>query len=111
MKFRSRDNQLSELGEISDEEVLRTFAIARLALDNIPHIKAYWPMLGKELAMEAMSYGADDLDGTINDSTRIYSLAGAEDQRPTLTVAELQARADAAGWKAVERDSFYQIIS
>ena len=111
LKFRSRGNLLSELGEVSDEEVLRTFAIARLALDNIPHIKAYWPMLGKELAMEAMSYGADDLDGTINDSTRIYSLAGAEDQRPTLTVAELQARADAAGWKAVERDSFYQIIS
>ena len=111
LKFRSRDNQLSELGEVSDEEVLRTFAIARLALDNIPHIKAYWPMLGKELAMEAMSYGADDLDGTINDSTRIYSLAGAADQRPTLTVAELQARAEAAGWKAVERDSFYKIIS
>ena len=111
LKFRSRDNQLSSLGEVSDEEVLRTFAIARLALDNIPHIKAYWPMLGKELAMEAMSYGADDLDGTINDSTRIYSLAGAEDQRPTLTVAELKARAASAGWKAVERDSFYQIIS
>ena len=111
LKFRARDNRLSGLGEVSGEEVLRTFAIARLALDNIPHIKAYWPMLGKELAMEAMSYGADDLDGTINDSTRIYSLAGAEDQRPTLSVAELQARAAATGWKAVERDSFYKIIS
>lgn len=111
LKFRSRDNQLSSLGEVSDEEVLRTFAIARLALDNIPHIKAYWPMLGKDLALEAMAWGADDLDGTINDSTRIYSLAGAEDQRPTLTVAELSARATAAGWKAVERDSFYKIIS
>lgn len=111
LKFRSRDNQLSSLGEVSDEEVLRTFAIARLALDNIPHIKAYWPMLGKDLALEAMAWGADDLDGTINDSTRIYSLAGAEDQRPTLTVAELSARATAAGWKAVERDSFYRVLS
>ena len=111
LKFRSRDNQLSSLGEVSDEEVLRTFAIARLALDNIPHIKAYWPMLGKDLALEAMAWGADDLDGTINDSTRIYSLAGAEDQRPALSVAELSARATSAGWKAVERDSFYQIIS
>jgi aminodeoxyfutalosine synthase len=111
LKFRARDNALSGLGEVSDEEVLRTFAIARIALDNIPHIKAYWPMLGKDLALEAMAWGADDLDGTINDSTRIYSLAGAEDQRPTLTVAELQARATAAGWKAVERDSFYKIIS
>ena len=111
LKFRSRDNQLSSLGEVSDEEVLRTFAIARLALDNIPHIKAYWPMLGKDLALEAMAWGADDLDGTINDSTRIYSLAGAEDQRPTLTVTELQARAAASGWKAVERDSFYRVLS
>jgi len=111
LKFRSRDNQLSSLGEVSDEEVLRTFAIARLALDNIPHIKAYWPMLGKDLALEAMAWGADDLDGTINDSTRIYSLAGAEEQRPTLTVVELQARATAAGWKAVERDSFYRVLS
>ena len=111
LKFRARDNALSALGEIDDEEVLRTFAIARLALDNIPHIKAYWPMLGKDLAIEAMAWGADDLDGTINDSTKIYSLAGAEDQRPTLSVSELKEKTAAAGWKAVERDSFYKIIS
>ena len=111
LKFKARGNMLSHLGEVSDEEVLRTFAIARLALDNIPHIKAYWPMLGKDLAMKALSFGADDLDGTINDSTKIYSLAGAEDQRPTLTIRELQDLAAASGWKAVERDSFYKIIS
>ena len=111
LKFKARDNALSSLGEVSDEEVLRTFAIARLALDNIPHIKAYWPMLGKDLALEAMAWGADDMDGTINDSTRIYSLAGANDQHPSLTVSELQKKAQEAGWKAVERDSFYRIIS
>lgn len=111
LKFRSKDNALSALGEVSDEEVLRTFAIARLALDNIPHIKAYWPMLGKDLAFKAMDWGADDLDGTINDSTRIYSLAGADDQRPVLTVEELKRRAATAGWTSVERDSFYRIIS
>ena len=110
LKFRSKGNGLSALGEVSDEEVLRTFAVARLALDNIPHIKAYWPMLGKDLAFEAMAWGADDLDGTINDSTRIYSLAGAADQRPVLTVEELQRRAAAAGWTAVERDSFYRAL-
>ena len=110
LKFRARDNALSKLGEVSDEEVLRTFAIARLALDNIPHIKAYWPMLGKDLAFEAMAWGADDLDGTINDSTRIYSLAGAADQRPVLTVEELRQRAAASGWSAVERDSFYRAL-
>ena len=111
LKFRARHNALAQLGEVSDEEVLRTFAIARLALDNIPHIKAYWPMLGKELALEAMAWGADDLDGTINDSTKIYSLAGAKDQNPTLTVSELKRLAQEAGWNAVERDSFYKIIS
>ena len=111
LKFRARHNALAELGEVSDEEVLRTFAIARLALDNIPHIKAYWPMLGKELALEAMAWGADDMDGTINDSTKIYSLAGATDQRPTLLVPELQALAAASGWQAVERDSFYRALS
>ena len=110
LKFRSKDNGLSALGEVSDEEVLRTFAIARLTLDNIPHIKAYWPMLGKDLAFEAMDWGADDLDGTINDSTRIYSLAGADDQRPVLTVEELKRRSAAAGWCAVERDSFYNAL-
>ena len=111
LQFKARGNALSNLGEVSGEEVLRTFAIARLALDNIPHIKAYWPMLGKDLAFEAMSWGADDMDGTINDSTRIYSLAGSEEQNPTLSVSELEARAAASGWKAVERDSFYNIIS
>lgn len=111
LKFRARDNALSALGEISDEEVLRTFAVARLALDNIPHIKAYWPMLGKDLALEVLAWGADDLDGTINDSTKIYALAGARDQRPTLSVIELQALAAASGWQAVERDSFYRILS
>ena len=111
LQFKAANNALSALGEVSREEVLRTFAIARLALDNIPHIKAYWPMIGKDLAFEAMSWGADDMDGTINDTTRIYSLAGSEEQNPTLSVAELEARAAAAGWKAVERDSFYNIIS
>lgn len=110
LKFRAAANELSYLGEVSQEEVLRTIAIARIALDNIPHIKAYWPMLGKDLAIEAMAWGADDMDGTIHDSTRIYSLAGAEDQHPTLHADELKARAAAAGWKAVERDSFYRII-
>ena len=111
LKFRSSGNELSHLGEIAREEVLRTFAIARIALDNIPHIKAYWPMLGKTLAVEAMDWGADDMDGTIHDSTRIYSLAGAEEQNPELSVSELKSMAAASGWKAVERDSFYRIIS
>lgn len=111
LKFKAKGNDLSHLGEVSREEVLRTFAIARLALDNIPHVKAYWPMLGKDLALEAMAWGADDMDGTINDSTKIYALAGAEEQNPHLSVNELATRAEAAGWKAVERDSFYKIIS
>ena len=111
LQFKAARNSLSHLGEVPREEVLRTFAIARLALDNIPHIKAYWPMLGKGLALEAMAWGADDLDGTINDSTQIYALAGAEEQKPVLSADELRRLAAGAGWKAVERDSFYEIIS
>lgn len=91
-------------------EVLKTFAISRLALNNVPHIKAYWPMLGKELCQMALIFGADDMDGTINDSTKIYSMAGAEEQKPGLEVAQLQHLAESAGFKAVERDSYYNVI-
>lgn len=89
-------------------EVLRTFAISRLALHNIPHIKSYWPMLGKDLCQLSLLFGADDIDGTINDSTRIYSMAGAEEQHPGLSARELVFMAEKAGFTAVERDSYYR---
>ncbi len=107
LKYRSLNNRLSGTGEVSFAEDLRNFAVTRIFLDNIPHIKAYWPMLGKENATVALSFGVDDLDGTINDSTRIYTMAGAEEQNPGMTVEEIVSLVRASGRTPVERDSLY----
>ncbi len=111
LKFRAANNELgNDFCEASTIEVLKTFAISRIALDNIQHIKAYWPMLGKDLCQHALLFGADDIDGTINDTTKIYSMAGAEEKKPGLSKDELIDLAARAGYKAVERDSYYNII-
>ncbi|MFI3282462.1 MAG: CofH family radical SAM protein [Rikenellaceae bacterium] len=111
LKYRSVNNDMSHLGEVSIMEDLRMLSISRLFLDNIPHIKAYWVMYGKQTAELALSFGADDIDGTIDDSTKIYSMAGAEDQRPRMTIEEIEEMARRAGLRAVERDTHYNIIS
>ena len=82
LKFRKENNHLSHLGEVSTEEDLRNYAVSRIFLDNIPHLKAYWPMIGKQTTQIALSFGVDDIDGTIDDTTKIYSMAGVEDQIP-----------------------------
>lgn len=105
--FKPANNPLSYLGELNIIEVLKTFAISRIVLDNIPHIKSYWPMLGKEMCQLALLYGADDMDGTINDSTKIYSMAGSKEQNPVMTTDDIARIASEAGFTAVERDSFY----
>ena len=110
LKFRSAGNALSDAGEVSVTEDLRMLALSRIYLDNIPHIKAYWVMYGKATAELALAFGADDLDGTIDDTTRIYSMAGAEDRRPRMSVDEIRSIARAAGLRAVERDTFYHEI-
>ncbi len=111
LKYRNINNILgTNLKEVDNIEVLKTFAISRLALNNILHIKSYWPMLGKELCQQSLLFGADDVDGTINDSTKIYSMAGAEEQKPQLTINELNHMVKQAGYKAVERDSYYNIL-
>jgi aminodeoxyfutalosine synthase len=110
LKYKSRHNRLGVSGEVSTEEVLRNFAVCRLLLDNIPHLKAYWPMLGKDIMQRALLFGADDIDGTIGDSTKIYSMAGADEQHPTLTVEELENYVTATGYRAIERNTFYEPI-
>ena len=106
LKYRSRNNRMSECGECSVEEDMRMMAMSRIFLDNIPHIKAYWVAYGKSVTEMALAFGADDIDGTIDDSTKIYSMAGA-DARPTMTVEELEAMVHDAGFVAVERDTHY----
>lgn len=110
LKFRSANNSMSELGETSVIDDLRTLAMSRLLLDNVPHIKAYWVMYGKETTELALAFGADDIDGTIDDSTKIYSMAGAADVRPTMSVEDIKRICSAAGFTAVERDTHYNEI-
>ncbi len=110
LKFRKAHNEMSDLGEVTTIEDLRNMAICRIFLDNIPHLKAYWPMFGKSAAQLALSFGADDLDGTIGDSTKIYSMAGADDKNPQMSVEDLCNMVRDAGFMPVERDSLYHSI-
>ena len=110
LKYRAGGNAMGIRGEVPLVDVLRTYAVSALYLDNFPHIKAYWPMLGKENLELSLAFGADDLDGTIDDTTRIYSLAGAEEQRPRMGVEEFRTLVRRAGYVAVERDSEYNEV-
>ena len=107
LKFRNTNNEMKDIPEVSVTEDMKMYAVARIYLDNFPHLKAYWPAVGKKLAQISLSFGVDDLDGTINDSTKIYSLAGAEDQNPVMTVSQMTALITEANRTPVERDSFY----
>ena len=109
LKYRSRNNRMSAVGECSVEEDLRMIAMSRLYLDNIPHIKAYWVAYGKPTTEMALAFGADDIDGTIDDSTKIYSMAGA-DARPSMTAEELCELVRSAGFVPVERDTHYNAV-
>jgi aminodeoxyfutalosine synthase len=110
LKFRNHDNEMSHIAETSSIEDMKTYAMARIYLDNFPHIKAYWPMLGREQAQLSLSFGVNDMDGTIDDSTKIYSMAGSEEQNPSLTTDELVGMIKQVGREAVERDTLYNVI-
>jgi aminodeoxyfutalosine synthase len=109
LKFKNKNNEMSYIEEVSLIEDLRNYAVSRIYLDNISHIKAYWPMIGKEMAALSLAFGVDDLDGTINDSTKIYSLAGAS-ENPSLSSDEIRELILKAGRVPAERDSVYNII-
>ncbi len=110
LKFRNKDNDMSHIPESSVVEDMKTYAIARIYLDNFPHLKAYWPMLGRQNAQLALSFGVDDIDGTIDDTTKIYSMAGSEEQTPSMTTAELVTLIKQAKRIPVERDTLYNEI-
>ena len=110
LKYRQSNNSMSYLGEVSTIEDLRNYAVSRIYLDNFPHIKAYWPMTGKECAQISLSFGTDDMDGTIDDTTRIYSMAGSEEGNPAMSSDEICALIRQAGFIPVERDSLYNPI-
>ncbi|SHM85992.1 aminodeoxyfutalosine synthase [Chitinophaga jiangningensis] len=110
LKFRNKGNDMSDIPETSVVEDLRLYAIARLYMDNFPHLKAYWPMLGRNTAQLTLSFGVNDLDGTIDDTTKIYSMAGAEEQNPSMNTAQLAMLIRQAGRRPVERDTVYNEI-
>ncbi|PSL34588.1 aminofutalosine synthase MqnE [Chitinophaga ginsengisoli] len=110
LKFRNKDNEMAHIPETSVVEDLRLYAIARLYMDNFPHLKAYWPMLGRNTAQLTLSFGVNDLDGTIDDTTKIYSMAGSEEQTPSMNTAQLAMLIKQAGRRPVERDTVYNEI-
>jgi aminodeoxyfutalosine synthase len=110
LKFRNYDNEMSHIPEVSVVEDMKMYAVSRLFMDNFPHLKAYWPMLGRQNAQLTLSYGVNDIDGTIDDSTKIYSMAGSEEQNPAMSTAELVALIKQVKRKPIERDTLYNIV-
>jgi len=110
LKFRNNDNDMSHIPESSIVEDMKMYAVARIYLDNFPHLKAYWPMLGRQNAQLSLSFGVNDIDGTIDDTTKIYSMAGAEEQKPSMTTGELVTLIRQVKRKPIERDTLYNEI-
>lgn len=110
LKFRNKENEMSNVPESTVVEDMRMYAVARLYLDNFPHIKAYWPMLGRKNAQLTLSFGVNDIDGTIDDSTKIYSMAGSEEQTPAMSTAQLVSLIKQVKRQPIERGTLYNVI-
>ncbi len=110
LKFRNKNNDMSYVNESTVIEDMKMYAVARLYLDNFPHIKAYWPMLGRKNAQLTLSFGVNDIDGTIDDSTKIYSMAGSEEQTPSMSTAQLVTLIKQVKRQPIERDTIYNEI-
>ena len=111
LKFRNKNNQMSAIEEVNIIEDLKVFAMSRIYLDNFNHIKAYWPMIGRKTTQLLLAFGVNDIDGTVDDSTKIYSMAGAEEQNPAMTTAQMIHLIKEVGRKPIERDSVYNELN
>ena len=109
LRFHHENNRLQRVKEPTGFDSLRTYAISRLMLDNIDHIKAYWIMLGMKLAQVSLAFGVDDLDGTVREE-RIYHMAGASTPQE-LSRGELIRLIRHAGRVPVERDTLYNVVA
>ncbi len=107
LKFRNSGNDMSHIPESTVVEDMRLYAIARIFMDNFRNLKAYWPMLGRQSAQLTLSFGVNDLDGTIDDTTKIYSMAGSEEQSPSMSTEDICDLVLAVGKIPVERDTLY----
>lgn len=111
LKFRNKENQMSNVAETNVLEDLRNYAIGRIYMDNFDHVKAYWPMISRETAQLSLAFGVDDIDGTIDDTTKIYSMAGSEEQNPAMSTKELVKLIKAVGRQPIERDTLYNVVT
>jgi aminodeoxyfutalosine synthase len=111
LKFRNKENQMSHIPEVSVIEDLRNYAIARIYMDNFDHIKAYWAMISRDTAQLSLAFGVDDIDGTLDDTTKIYSMAGAEEQKPGMTTQEVVELIKNVGRHPIERDTLYNVVT
>lgn len=110
LKFRNQDNQMSHIGEVSVIEDLKNYAVSRIYLDNFDHIKAYWAMISRSTAQLALNFGVDDIDGTLDDTTKIYSMAGAEEQHPAMGMQQLVELIKQVNRRPLERDTLYNVV-
>jgi aminodeoxyfutalosine synthase len=108
LAYHPDNNRLRKLGAPTADDDLRMIAVSRLILDNIPHIKAYWIMLGLKMAQVAQRFGANDMDGTVMEE-KIYHMAGAGTP-DALTIAELHRLIRAMGREPVERTTVYETV-
>jgi aminodeoxyfutalosine synthase len=108
LAFHPDNNQMRKLPAPTSTDTLKVHAVARLMLDNIPHVKAFWIATGVELAQLALWFGADDLDGTVQEE-KIYHMAGSVAPE-AMTTAELARLVRAAGREPLERDTLYNIV-
>ncbi len=111
LKFRNKNSQMENVPEVSVIEDLRNYAIARIYMDNFDHIKAYWAMISRETAQLSLNFGVDDIDGTLDDTTKIYSMAGAEEQTPAMSTQELVELIRQVNRKPIERDTLYNVVT
>ena len=104
LKFRAENSPMAHLGEQTAIEDMKNYAVSRIFLDNITHMKAYWPMIGKDMAQLALAFGADDLDGATEDPTKIYTVES------LMNTEQIKKMIRDVGYTPVERDSLYNKI-
>jgi aminodeoxyfutalosine synthase len=109
LAFHPDNNQMRKLPAPSAADTLRVHAVARLMLDNIPHVKAFWIATGVEVAQTALWFGVDDLDGTVQEE-KIYHMAGARTPE-AMTPREISRLIAAAGREPIERDTLYNVVA
>jgi aminodeoxyfutalosine synthase len=109
LAFHPDNNQMRKLPAPSATDTLRVHAVARLMLDNIAHVKAFWIATGIEVAQTALWFGADDLDGTVQEE-KIYHMAGSKTPE-SMTTREIERLIRAAGREPVERDTLYNVVA